>query len=79
MSNTCGTAEGCPCSVVKVCICPGGVQGKSHIQAYNMNGAFNGALKLSNWCEGLTVSYSMLGTDAQEKSGNIEQIYSNKS
>ena len=39
---------------------------------------FNGALKLGNWCEGLTVSYSMLGTDAQEKSGNIEQTYSNK-
>ena len=44
----------------------------------HMNGVFNGALKLSNWCEGLTVRYSMLGTDAQEKSGDIEQTYSNK-
>ena len=43
-----------------------------------MNGVFNGALKLSNLCEGLTVSYSMLGTDAQEKSANFEQTYSNK-
>ena len=36
-----------------------------------MNEVFNGALKLSNWCEGLTVSHSMLGTNAQEKSGNL--------
>ena len=39
---------------------------------------FNGVLKLGNLCEGLTVSYSTLGTDAQEKSGNIEPTYSNK-
>ena len=39
------------------------------------------SMKHSNWiidCEGLTVSYSMLGTDAHEKYGNIEPTYSNK-
>ena len=38
-------------------------------------------MKRSNWeigCEGLTVSYSMLGTDAHETYGNIELRYSNK-